>query len=127
MLDVHGRDLRAARSGMPAQFPTLHIAVVRNRATPIVTLAGEVDLVDKQKLDDCLASLTGTVIVDLRGVTFLGSTGLRAFVVAQKHLDDDGGRLFAACSSRARPSRARDHRARLHGDRDGSRRRPPAA
>jgi len=94
VLDVPSRDPRSARSGMPLHFPTLHIRVDRDRATPTVTLVGEVDLVDEQRLEDCLASLTGTVIVDLHAVTFLGSTGLRAFVVAQKRLSADGGMLL---------------------------------
>src|SRR4051794_2948197 len=94
VLDLHGHDPRATRSGMPVHLPTLHVRVDHNGPTPIVVLVGEVDLVDKQKLDDCLASLTGTVIVDLQAVTFLGSTGIRAFVVAQKRLCADGGKLL---------------------------------
>jgi len=79
---------------MPLELPTLHIRVLRGRGTPIVVLVGEVDLVDVERLDDCLASLSGTVIVDLNAVTFLGSTGLRAFVTAQKRLQADGGKLL---------------------------------
>jgi anti-sigma B factor antagonist len=94
VLDMHGQDSRGARAGMPVRLPTLHVRVLRDRATPIVILVGEVDLVDIGKLDNCLAALSGTVIVDLNAVTFLGSTGLRSFVVAQKRLHADGGKLL---------------------------------
>ncbi len=94
MLEIHGHDQHSLRVGMPVRIPTLHIRIVRDHARPVVVLVGEVDLIDIAKLDDSLASLSGTVIVDLQAVTFLGATGLRAFIVADKRLRADGGELL---------------------------------
>jgi anti-anti-sigma factor len=91
---MHGQDANGVRWGMPVHLPTLHIRVTRERAIPIVILVGEVDLMDIGRLDDCLAALSGTVIIDLNSVTFLGSTGLRTFVMTHKRLHSDGGKLL---------------------------------
>lgn len=52
----------------------------------VVTVAGELDLASSQVLEKALAKLEGetTVIVDLRGLTFIDSTGLGVLVRAHQ-------------------------------------------
>ncbi len=85
-------------------------------------LVGEVDLVDIEKLDDCLATFSGTVIVDLNAVTFLGSTGLRSFVVAKKRPTPTAASFCCVPRKTTYVSRTRDHRPQAHADRHGERR-----
>jgi anti-sigma B factor antagonist len=94
MLDLHGHDERRIRAGMPVELPTLHIQVVERGATRLVVLTGEIDLPEREKLRDRLCALDGTVIVDLDGVTFLGSTGLGILAGARNRLRANGGDLF---------------------------------
>ena len=70
---------------------------------PVVTLTGELDLSTVPALRGCLAPLEGRVIVDLRGVSFLDSSGIGALVAARKALSNRGGDLtLRAPSSRVR-------------------------
>jgi len=93
-MHIHRADALHVRAGMPFRLPTLHIRVLDDGAIPVVVLVGEVDLDDVDKLTACLRRLTGTVIVDLAAVTFLGSTGLAAFVTTRKRLREGGGDLL---------------------------------
>ncbi len=67
------------------------------RATTLA-LGGELDLVSspalERALDAVLASDAELIIVDLRGLEFMDSTGLHALVKAQ-HRMDELGRRFA--------------------------------
>ena len=62
-----------------------------------LTLRGELDLstVDKveQELVKADAAEGPTVVLDMSGLTFLDSTGLRAVVTADERLREHGGRL----------------------------------
>ena len=66
----------------------------------LVRVGGEIDMADAPRLAETLASCAGdSVIVDLSGVTFLGSAGLNALVAAHKYVDHRGGRLVIRGSS----------------------------
>lgn len=62
----------------------------------LVRLSGEFDLAAVEAIETTLLPLEarfGTVILDLRGVTFLDSTGLRAIVSADSRSRKDGFEL----------------------------------
>jgi anti-sigma B factor antagonist len=67
------------------------IEVERHMQTSIVRLHGEFDLGAETRFEEEIASLlddaTATVMVDLRGLTFMDSTGLRALVSLYKRAD----------------------------------------
>lgn len=53
----------------------------------VLTVSGEVDLATAGELEsailDCMRGGTGFVLVDLRGVTFIDASGLRALLAAR--------------------------------------------
>ncbi len=62
----------------------------------IISPSGEIDLATVGQLEDALAASMsdGTdVAVDLTGVTFMDSTGLRALLAANQNLSGSGHRL----------------------------------
>ena len=63
----------------------------------VITVSGEVDLATAADLERAIASALGgsaTVIeVDLSGVEFMDSAGLRVLVAARKQADDAGREL----------------------------------
>ena len=63
-----------------------------------LTMSGELDLVSAPVLEEALGQLTEPdvelIIVDLRGLAFMDSTGLHLLIQAQKHAHDCG-RSFA--------------------------------
>jgi anti-sigma B factor antagonist len=59
----------------------------------VVHVAGEIDLVSAPELDACLQALDGFVVVDLRDVAFLDSSGIAVLIAARKRLTAAGGDL----------------------------------
>lgn len=62
----------------------------------IISPSGEIDLATVGQLEDSLATLSDgntDVAVDLTGVTFMDSTGLRALLAANQSLSESGRRL----------------------------------
>jgi anti-anti-sigma factor len=61
----------------------------------VVTVFGELDMVSASTLQAVLNTLEPgrTVVVDCAGVPFLDSTGVRALLLAQRRMEDDGGSL----------------------------------
>ena len=63
----------------------------------ILNPTGEIDLATVGKLEDALAASMNTggmdIAVDLTGVTFMDSTGLRALLAASQQLTDSGQRM----------------------------------
>ena len=68
----------------------------------ILNPTGEVDLATVAKLEEALAASMATgdndVAVDLKGVTFMDSTGLRALLTANQQLADAGRRMAVIVS-----------------------------
>jgi anti-anti-sigma factor len=67
-------------------------------ALTLVTLRGELDLMASAELEPELDRLAGApgvdvVALDLRGLEFLDSSGLRLVVVTERRLDEAGRRL----------------------------------
>jgi anti-anti-sigma factor len=56
-----------------------------------VTVVGEVDLASAPQLRTELAQLTGSVVVDLAGVTFMDSVGISVLMLTQRRLVESGG------------------------------------
>jgi len=70
-----------------------------------VELSGEMDLNTAGQLEDTLAawgSSSGLVVIDLNGLSFIGSAGLRALLTCQQSVAAAGGNfvLLAAASHR---------------------------
>lgn len=70
-----------------------------------VTVTGEVDLVEAQRLQRAVLDLVDggarELVVDLSGVSFMGSTGLGALVVGHNRLLEEGGSLTLRNPSKA--------------------------
>lgn len=75
----------------------LDIRVVSDRAEATVNLAGELDLASADALEDEVRKLRADgfelVVVDLRGVEFLDSTGLRTLLSLRNAAKREGRRL----------------------------------
>jgi anti-sigma B factor antagonist len=59
----------------------------------MVTALGEIDLATAPELAKALKACRGNVVVDLRKVPFMDSTGLRVLLIEQNRLVDAGGAL----------------------------------
>ncbi len=86
----------------------LCIAVRRGKDRLIIELQGELDMACTPQLDEALAGVDldglGAVVLDLRGVSFLDSTGLKAIFRARKAVSE-GGRGFAVTEGSAQVQR----------------------
>lgn len=74
----------------------LTIGSSANESTVTLTLAGEVDPHTSDQLDQAVddALVDGTrLVLDLGGVTFIDSAGLRSLIRAQRRSDEVGGSL----------------------------------
>lgn len=84
------------------------IAVKHGRDRLILELQGELDMANSGLLDEALlgADLDGsqTVVLDLRGVRFVDSTGLKAIFRARKAAHE-GGQQFAVTQGSAQVRR----------------------
>ena len=69
------------------QNPGFDLKVERRGATAILRLSGELDLTGAEDLESCVNELAGNspdvVIIDLREVSFMDSTGLRSLIRAR--------------------------------------------
>jgi anti-sigma B factor antagonist len=68
--------------------PPFSIAVSRTGRRAVVALSGELDLAVEPELtatlEDVVAAGESIVVLDLRGLTFIDSTGIRALIEAQR-------------------------------------------
>jgi anti-sigma B factor antagonist len=79
--------------------PTLEFETSRNATVAVITATGELDLSGAAVLETELERLDAdpelaTVVLDLRGLEFMDSSGLRLVVQADMHARD-AGRRFA--------------------------------
>lgn len=85
---------------------SLHTSLAGRKA--VVSLAGELDLAGAATLERELEGLQdAAVVVDLRGLGFMDSSGLRALAVAALRAQD-AGRRFALVPGAARVMRVFD-------------------
>jgi anti-anti-sigma factor len=79
----------------------LALTVHQGRSAHVLTLAGEADIsttrVLREALDELIASGATRVVVDLRGLSFMDSSGLGALVRAQRRLRVVRGSLALVC------------------------------
>jgi anti-sigma B factor antagonist len=73
--------------------PQLSIDVQNDGGAPVVMLSGELDLGTIGALTDTLDRLDGSPIVDLEGLSFIDSSGIRTLVIARKRMLKNGGDL----------------------------------
>jgi anti-sigma B factor antagonist len=86
-------------------MPTLDVTTERQGGQARVVLAGELDIASTEMLERELESLEGdspaTLILDLRQVEFIDSTGLRAVIAANERAREAGRRLVVVRGSNA--------------------------
>lgn len=70
------------------------LAVVDAEEGHLVSLSGELDILNAQRVRDTLVKVAGsTVIVDLSDLTFIDSTGIGSIVQARKQILAKGDEL----------------------------------
>ncbi|GGM36631.1 anti-sigma factor antagonist [Longimycelium tulufanense] len=83
----------------------MDLAVRRHGAARVVEVRGEVDMLTapalRGRLREELGGAPQLVVVDLTGVTFLGSSGLAVLVAAAQQANDLGVRFRLVCTTRA--------------------------
>jgi anti-anti-sigma factor len=76
----------------------LEIAVSDDGGVRVLRLEGELDMAGVDQFQHLLAADrpagTATYVIDLRGLTFIDSSGLRALIMADQGVRQDGGRLI---------------------------------
>jgi stage II sporulation protein AA (anti-sigma F factor antagonist) len=98
---AHGFGVMNGRCGSPGQAPgevpvdLLQVAVAEAReGVVVVSPAGEVDVSTagllRRATHEAIERVPRTVVVDLSGLTFCGSTGLVALLAAREHADRRG-------------------------------------
>jgi anti-sigma B factor antagonist len=80
------------------------IDVESYKRVDLITVAGRVDGNSAQQLDEALSARLSNgqsnLIVNLSGIDFMGSAGLRALLAAYKEAGRRGGRLVLAAPSK---------------------------
>jgi anti-sigma B factor antagonist len=75
----------------------LALQTVSQDGAVVVSLTGELDIRSSPELQDVLAAAQSgdarTVVVDLSGLQFIDSTGLRVLLRAKRHANDGGSEL----------------------------------
>ncbi len=86
-------------------MPSLEITKERRGDQLLVSLAGELDLVNVPRWEEELGAIEadspGTLILDLRGITFIDSTGLRAVIAADQRARSASRRLVVVGGAQA--------------------------
>jgi anti-sigma B factor antagonist len=81
---------------------TAGVHVFDDGARAVVRVTGEIDIATTPELDDAVDALTTPAIVlDLTGVTFMGSSGLASLLRAAKRAAELGGSLELQTPSRS--------------------------
>jgi anti-sigma B factor antagonist len=74
----------------------VNVDIEQRDATTVVTVSGDLDLASAPSLDESLRRSedgTHTMLLDLRGLTFMDSSGLRVILAADARARSRGGRL----------------------------------
>jgi anti-sigma B factor antagonist len=76
----------------------LEIAVSESGGVRLLRLAGELDLAGVDQFERLLAAdqtlEVATFVLDMRGLTFIDSSGLRALIMADQRVRAEGGRFI---------------------------------
>jgi anti-anti-sigma factor len=81
---------------VPMEEPPLEIV----GSDGVFTLRGELDMATADQLSEIVEGSTGTLVLDLEGVTFINSSGLQAVLTAQKAARKRGAELVLRRPSR---------------------------
>jgi anti-sigma B factor antagonist len=77
--------------------PNLDFQTIQDGTVTVVAPTGDLDLPGaallEAELERIEAESSGTIVLDLRGLDFMDSSGLRLVIVADKRLRDAGRRL----------------------------------
>jgi anti-sigma B factor antagonist len=98
-LDRQGRtdSALAGVSWRSSEMPPLEVTTEQHPGQTRVVLIGELDIATTDALEQQLAAIElnslGTLVVDLRRVEFIDSTGLRALIAADERARSAGRRL----------------------------------
>jgi anti-anti-sigma factor len=98
------------RGGFLAPPQLFSVAVHLEADRAVVTLRGELDLMNVAALVDCIAGITPAVneiVLDFAGLDFIDCSGLRAIVAATQTVVAHGG-LLSICSPRPQSQRLFD-------------------
>jgi anti-anti-sigma factor len=89
------------QTSKPEQHAGLSITIDRGDGRTVVTAHGEIDLETSPELSAVLNGLDapGDVDLDLGGVTYIDSTGLRALLTARDAAIEGGGSLRVSSTS----------------------------
>ena len=82
--------------GALPQRPEFEVTVSTEDGVRVVAVSGELDLDTIGELNDALSADGGvlaTTVVDLRGLTFIDSSGVSGVLAAARRSRDAGGRL----------------------------------
>ena len=79
-------------------MPPLDFQTTRNRTVAVIAATGELDLSGAEALESELERLAGepqlgTVVLDMRGLEFMDSSGLRLVVLADMRAHETGRRF----------------------------------
>ena len=89
----------------PGSMSGLQVKIERDGGRTRVALSGELDIASAEQLDEGLAGVEGdageTLVLDLRGVEFIDSTGIRAVIAADVRARADGRRLVVVRGAKA--------------------------
>jgi anti-sigma B factor antagonist len=83
-------------NGVLPQRPEFELTVSTEDGVRVVAVSGELDLDTMGELNAALAADEGvlaTTVLDLRGLTFIDSTGVSGVLTAARRARDAGGRL----------------------------------
>lgn len=89
-------ELSAAPTPAPSQFAAADAAADVSGAA-VVTVAGELDIARVAELDDALRraeARADLVVVDLRSLEFIDSSGARLLLAAHRRVRGTGGRML---------------------------------
>ena len=81
------------------QSPNFDIGISHDGTFDIVTVQGEIDLVTAPLLSDAFVGLGSRIIVDLRAVSFMDSSGLAVLIQQKSEIEDRELRIVAADGS----------------------------
>lgn len=89
-------------NGVLPQRPEFELTVSTEDGVRVVAVSGELDLDTLAELNAALAAddgLLATTVVDLRGLTFIDSSGVSGVLAAARRARDAGGRLVCVPGS----------------------------
>ena len=82
--------------------PPFTAEIVSPGSPTLIRASGELDIATVDALRACFDKATGPVEVDMTGVTFIDSTGLRALIMQREAMDGDGSEFVVVPSDAVR-------------------------